>query len=165
MPELPYTDTKPRGAADFYYAINATFRFIQERFGMEGWRHYLRDLGHDYFAPVNEQWRREGPEGVTRYWKAFFAAEPGADVEVRQENDRVRIEVRTCPALKHLKEGGREIVPSYCQHCHILGEARASAAGLTMRLRGGNGSCVHTYAPASAALPPQDPGEIEEVRP
>ena len=25
--ELPYTDTKPQGSADFYFAINATFRY------------------------------------------------------------------------------------------------------------------------------------------
>ena len=30
---LPFTDTKPTGAADFYFAINATFRFIQKRLG------------------------------------------------------------------------------------------------------------------------------------
>ena len=50
---LPYTDTKPVGAADFYYAINATFRFILQRRGAEGWRRYLAEMGRGYFAPVN----------------------------------------------------------------------------------------------------------------
>ena len=49
---LPYTDTKPVGAADFYFAINATFRFVLGSFGMEGLRRYWTDLGTQYYAPV-----------------------------------------------------------------------------------------------------------------
>lgn len=165
MAELPYTDTKPQGAADFYCAINATFRFIHAHFGSAGWRRYLQELGRDYFAPVNERWRRDGLDGVARYWRAFFAAEPGADVSVHRETAAVRVEVRACPALKHLRALGRDVVPFYCQHCYHLGESRAAAAGLTMRVSGGDGSCIHTYARSDANLPAQDPQAIAEVRP
>lgn len=160
---LPYTDTKPQGSADFYYATNATFRFILGRLGPDGWRRYLRDLGREYFAPVNRQWKEGGLAAVATYWRAFFAAEPGAVVDVAEKPDRVEIAVRECPAIKHLRAGGREIVREYCQHCYILGCARAETAGLTMRLAGGNGSCVHTYARAEAGLSPQDPAQIREA--
>jgi hypothetical protein len=160
---LPYTDTKPQGSADFYYATNATFRFLLARLGDDGWRRYLRDLGRDYFAPVNRAWRAGGLPAVAAYWRAFFAAEPGGDVEVRESPERVEINVRICPAIRHLRAGNREIVREYCRHCHILGEARAAEAGLQMRLSGGDGTCVHTYATAAAALPPQDPAAIREV--
>ena len=165
MSDLPYTDTKPQGAADFYYAINATFRHIQARFGMDGWRRYLQDLGREYFAPVNAQWRRDGLDGVAKYWRAFFAAEPGAEVTVARTTEGVEIAVHVCPAIKHLRAGGRAIVETYCQHCYHLGEARAREAGLTMRLQGGNGACVHRYAPAEAPLPAQDPAAIARVDP
>lgn len=165
MSELPYVDPKPQGAPDFYYAINATFRHVQARFGHDGWIRYLRDLGREYFAPVNAHWRREGLEGVARYWRAFFAAEPGAEVTVTSTPAATKIEVHVCPALQHLRAGGRAIVASYCQHCYHLGEARAREAGLTMRLQGGNGSCVHVYAPCDASLPPQDLAAIARVAP
>lgn len=160
---LPYTDTKPQGSADFYYAINATFRFILARRGEDGWRRYLADLGRDYFAPVNRAWRAGGLPAVAAYWRAFFAAEPGARVEVTERADRVEIAVRECPAIRHLRAGGRETVPQFCRHCQILGHARAEAAGLEMRLAGGNGACVHTYATVAAGLPPQDPAAIREA--
>ena len=160
---LPYTDTKPQGSADFYYATNATFRFIIARLGMEGWRRYLGDLGRDYFAPVNARWRAGGLPAVADYWRAFFAAEPGARVEVNASADRVEVKVTECPAIKHLRAGGREIVREYCQHCYFLGTARAESAGLTMRLTGGNGSCRHTYATPAAALAPQAMSEIKEA--
>jgi len=160
---LPYNDTKPQGSADFYYAINATFRYILTKLGREAWTSYLQEMGRGYFAPVNAAWRSGGLPAVARYWRAFFDAEPGAGVEVTEQTDRVEIHVRECPALKHLRAGGREIVRDYCRHCHVLGAARATEAGLEMRLQGGNGSCRHTYALPSAVLPPQKPAAIAEA--
>ena len=72
--------------------------------------------------------------------------------------------VHECPAIKHLRASGREIGREYCQHCYFLGAARAEAAGLTMRLSGGNGSCRHTFARPSAHLPPQVMPDIAEAR-
>ena len=104
-PALPYRDTKPQGSPDFYFATNATFRFLLLRFGEGGWRRYLEELGRDYFEPVNRQWRQGGLTAVARYWRAFFAAEPGARVEVVEHADRVEVEVKECPAIKHLRAG------------------------------------------------------------
>ena len=161
---LPYRDTKPEGAAGFYSGINSTFRFFLQRFGEAGRQRYLAELGRNYFAPVNQQWRRGGLPAVARYWRAFFVAEPGADVTVTELPDRVEVQVKRCPAIAHLREGRRDIVRESCRHCYFLGSARAEAAGLTMRLSGGNGACVHSYARPEAALPPQDLAAIAEAR-
>ncbi len=163
-PPLPYVDTKPQGSADFYFVINATFRFLLRRVGAAGWRRYLEELGRGYFAPVNRRWREGGLAAVADYWRAFFAAEPGAVAEVQTLPDRVEVQVRVCPAIQHLRAAGREIVPEFCQHCYFLGAARAAEASLEMRLCGGNGACRQTFARAEAALPPQDLAQIAEVR-
>lgn len=162
--DLPYADTKPVGSADFYFGINATFRFIIKRLGRDGWIRYLEEMGRGYFAPVNRKWSEGGLNAVARYWRAFFAAEPGAVVDVVEQPDRVEVRVRECPAIKHLRSGQREIVAEFCQHCYFLGAARAEAAGLTMRLSGGSGSCCHTYAKPDAGLAPQDLTDIKEAR-
>lgn len=103
-----------------------------------------------------------GLSEVARYWKAFFDAEPGAVVDIEETADRVTLNVHECPAIKHLRQGGREIVPMFCQHCYHLGNARVEASGLTMRLAGGNGSCTHVYS--LTPLPPQDLSTIKEAR-
>lgn len=159
---LPYTDSKPVGAADFYFAINATFRFVFNRFGMDGLRRYWTEIGQRYFAPVSTAWRRHGLPGVAAYWDAFFKAEPGSDVAVTALVDQVVLDVKTCPAIAQLRKGGREIVSCFCQHCYFQEEAMAQAAGLTMRLEGGNGSCRHLYYRQADAPPPQD---LARIRP
>lgn len=160
---LPYTDTKPQGAADFYFAINATFRYLERRYGRAGWIAYLSDLARQYFAPVNARWRSGGLKAVAEYWRAFFAAEPGGEVTVEEKEDRVEIRVHRCPAIAHLRAHGREIVPFYCEHCYHLGRVRAQEGGLGFRLEGGNGSCRHTYLRDDSALPPQKVEQIREV--
>ncbi|MDB6028669.1 MAG: hypothetical protein JWM68_4892 [Verrucomicrobiales bacterium] len=161
---LPYKDTKPVGAADFYFAINATFRFIQNKFGMEGLQRYWTDLGTQYFAPVSQSWKDKGLDGIATYWKAFFAAEPKAEVDVITKQDSVVLEIKTCPAIKHLRENQREIVGCFCQHCYFVSEAAASPAGFTVRIEGGNGSCRQTFLRQTANVPPQDFSLIKEAR-
>ncbi len=145
MSPLPYIDNKAVGAADFYFAINATFRFILNQLGPDGLRQYWTDLGTRYFAPVTARWKEGGLTAVAEYWRAFFAAEPGAEVEVRQSSNEVTLDVRVCPAIKHLRAHGREIVPCFCEHCHVIGNAMAAPAGLTVRITGGNGSCRQRF--------------------
>jgi hypothetical protein len=147
MSPLPYTDIKPVGAADFYLAINATFRFIPNKLGPDGLRQYWTDLGTRYFAPVTARWKEGGLTAVAEYWRAFFAAEPGAEVEVIQSPNEVTLAVKVCPAIKHLRAHGREIVPCFCEHCHVIGNAMAAPAGLMVRIEGGNGSCRQRFTP------------------
>ncbi|MFA5688111.1 MAG: hypothetical protein WC959_03040 [Kiritimatiellales bacterium] len=162
MSLLPYTDTKPQGAADFYFAINATFRFMLRRFGDAGFTEWLTALGKEYFAPANVLWKNGGLPAVAQYWRDFFAAEPGSDVDVCESGDAVEIHVKKCPAISHLKKSHREIVPEYCRHCAILGKARAESAGLSMQLTGGNGSCFHRYGAAGKFR--QNMSDVAEVR-
>ncbi len=160
---LPYRDTKPVGAADFYFAINATFRFLLQRFGWEGLRRYWTDLGTQYYAPVAAAWKQGGLPAIAAYWRAFFAAEPGAEVQVREDDKSVVVEVAVCPAFKHLRAHQREIVPCFCQQCYFLNEAIAAPAGFTVRVAGGNGSCRQTFLTRDGAAPPQDLNEIREA--
>jgi len=118
-------------------------------------------MGKSYFSPVNKQWKQGGLPVVAEYWKEFFQAEPGAEVEVEARENQVSIEVKTCPAIRHLKNHQRDIVSCFCQHCYFLNQARAEEAGLSMTVEDGNGSCTHRYGRAGALQ--QDLALIKEV--
>ena len=160
---LPYTDAKPVGAADFYFAINATFRFILGKFGMNGLRAYWTELGTRYFAPVSATWKAGGLPALGDYWRAFFAAEPGAEIEVTATPETVTLEVKVCPAIRHLRQHQRGIVPCFCQHCYFVSEAVAEPANLTVRVEGGNGQCRQVFRRRDAAVAPQDFSRIREA--
>ncbi|MFA6239941.1 MAG: hypothetical protein WC655_03385 [Candidatus Hydrogenedentales bacterium] len=135
-------------AGDFYFAINATFRFILERYGEDALIDYWRAMGAEYYAPVIARFREGGLDEVERYWQDFFQTEPGGDVAVGQHDGRVDIDVRDCPAIRWLRTHHREIVPNYCQHCHHVSTAIAESAGLKFKLEGGGGACYQTFRAA-----------------
>lgn len=128
-------------APDFYFAVNATFRYVYENYGEEGLINYWRAMGREYFASVTERFQKGGLPAVAEYWRVFFAEEPGGEVGVTQEADCVRVEVKVCPAIKHLREHGREIMALYCQHCTYVSQAMCEPAGISVRVEGGDGSC------------------------
>ena len=158
---LPYTDTKAVGAADFYTAINATFRFIENRFGLDGLRRYWTEMGASYFKPVSERWKNGGLSAVADYWQAFFAAEPGSEVKVAASDGMVKVCVDKCPAISHLRAMGREIVPRFCEQCYFVSNSIGQNANVAVRISGGNGRCVQLFTASAVDLPPQDLNEIE----
>lgn len=161
-PDLPYVDDKPQGAADFYAAVNATFRFIARRLGPGELRRYWQQLGQGYMAPVTQHWRQGGLQAVADYWRAFFAAEPGAEVQVSQQGGQVLVSVQACPAIAYLRARGRDIFPGYCEHCYFVSQAAGAGAGVEVRVKGGNGSCCQRFAPAGSFPEPQN---LEDILP
>ncbi len=157
---LPYTDTKPVGAGGFYTAINATFRFIERKLGRDGLLRYWRELGCQYYAPVTQRWRAGGLKAVASYWRDFFRAEPGGEVEVEEGETEVCVSVKVCPIIRHLREQQREVFPDFCQHCYFVSEAMAGPAGLTVRVKGGNGACIQRFLFSGHDAVPQQMDDI-----
>ena len=132
-------------APDFYFTLNATFRWIYDNWGEEGLVQYWQGLGREHFAAISEQFRDGGLPAVRDYWQAFFDDDPGGDVSVTLADDAVTVEVRSCPAIKHLQAHGRDIMPLYCRHCTVVSAAMCERAGMAVDVTGGGGSCRQTF--------------------
>ena len=132
-------------APDFYFAVNAMFRHLHDRFGKQVLIDYWRGLGSDYYARRVQRWKVGGLRSVAADWEAYFKAEPGSQVRVTTDSDAVQLDISVCPAIKHLRESGRDIVPYFCEHCdHVCG-AMAEQAGMRFEREGGMGSCVQRF--------------------
>ena len=140
-------------APDFYFVVNATARHIHDEYGSDVLIDYWRSLGREYYARRVEAWKTGGCKAIAADWEEYFLQEPGADVEVSATDDLAELNVRVCPAIKHLRQCGRDIVPYFCEHCDHTCGSMAEAAGFRFRRTGGMGSCQQTfYQPASAEV-------------
>ncbi|NCO40863.1 MAG: hypothetical protein COZ06_28480 [Armatimonadetes bacterium CG_4_10_14_3_um_filter_66_18] len=139
-------------AGDFYFALNATFRFIHDRWGEDALVNYWESLAREYHAPLSQRSREGGLPAVADYWRDYFAHEPGGEVTVEATDEAVVVEVKDCPAIRWLREGGREIMPLYCRHCHHTASVIASNADLSFQLQGGGGTCRQTFRPDRSAV-------------
>ena len=137
------------GAPDFFFAVNATFRHLHDRFGKGALINFWRRLGREHYRQRWEKWTTV--EAVEADWRSYFAEEPGADVGVVTTDRALELDIRVCPAIKHLRECGREIVPYFCEHCdHVCG-AMAEAAGYAFEREGGMGSCRQRFVRVTVA--------------
>jgi hypothetical protein len=137
-------------APDFYFAVNAMFRHLHDRYGKAALVDYWRSLGREYYAQRSRRWRESGPAAIAADWRTYFAQEPQAEVDVIAAENSVTLDVRVCPAIKHLRDCGREIVPYFCEHCdHVCG-AMAEAAGYEFQRSGGMGACRQQFLACTA---------------
>lgn len=132
-------------APDFYFACNAIFRHLHERYGKAALIDYWRSLGREYYRQRIEAWREGGSAAIAADWKGYFLNEPGADVETSASAEAVELNVRVCPAIKHLRDNGRQIVPYFCEHCDHTCGAMAEAAGYRFERDGGMGACRQRF--------------------
>ncbi len=132
-------------APDFYFAINAMFRHIHDRHGKAALVDYWQSLGREYYDGRAEAWKYGGPEAIAADWREYFSREPQAEVDVFAEPEAVTLDIRICPAIKHLRDQRRDIVPYFCEHCdHICG-AMADRAGYDFQRDGGMGACRQRF--------------------
>jgi len=132
-------------APDFYFAVNAIFRHVHDRYGKEALVEYWQGLGREYYRARSERWRQGGSAAVADDWRAYFAREPQAEVNVTHTDGMVELDIRVCPAIKHLRDCGRDIVPCFCEHCDHTCGAMAEAAGMRFERTGGMGSCTQRF--------------------
>ena len=132
-------------APDFYFAVNAMFRYLHDRYGYSALIDYWQSLGLEYYHQRWERWRAGGLQVIASDWQAYFKQEPGAAVAVSTQGDSVELDIQTCPAIKHLRDSGREIVPYFCEHCDNTCGAMTEAAGFSFERTGGMGSCKQRF--------------------
>ncbi len=132
-------------APDFYFALNAIFRHLHDRYGKASLVDYWRALGREYYARRVERWKGGDLQVLAADWHEYFAAEPQAEVEVALVDQGVELEIKVCPAIKHLRDHGRDIVPYFCEHCDYVCGAMAEAAGYVFQRSGGSGSCRQRF--------------------
>jgi hypothetical protein len=136
-------------APDFYFAINATFRHLHDVYGKDVLIDYWRSLGREYYRPRTDRWKNGGLQALADDWRRYFAEEPCAAVEVTVLAQSVELDIQRCPAIKHLRDHHRDIVPYFCEHCDHICAAMADAVGYAFHREGGGGSCRQRFVQQS----------------
>jgi hypothetical protein len=132
-------------APDFYFAINATFRHLRDVYGKDALIDYWRSLGREYYRSRTDRWTKGNLQTLADDWRDYFAEEPQAVVEVAVAAPAVELDIKVCPAIKHLRDHQRDIVPYFCEHCDHTCGAMAEEAGYTFHREGGWGACRQRF--------------------
>lgn len=106
---------------DFHGALSSALIYLEERFGPEAVREYLRDFARKYYAPLREDMQERGLEAVADRLRRVYEDE-GADVCLEMNEDELIVEVEACPAVTHMREHGYEVAPMWRETIRSVNE-------------------------------------------
>lgn len=131
---------------DFHGAMSYGIDFIVKRYGLDGLREYLSGLTKSSYAPLVNDLRARGLVALREHWGHVFSVEEG-EFELRDEGDVLVLDVKTCPAIVHMKAQGYDISPYFCEHTRMLNEAICGEAGYACSVEYDQeaGQCVQRF--------------------
>jgi predicted ArsR family transcriptional regulator len=106
---------------DFHGALSSALIYLQERFGPDAVREYLREFARKYYAPLREELDERGLDAVADRLRRVYEDE-GADVCLEMTEDGLIVEVEACPAVTHMREHGYEVSPMWRETIRSVNE-------------------------------------------
>ncbi len=97
---------------DFHGALSCGIAYLQERFGDNAVRQYLRRFALTYYAPLRERLRTHGLDAIEAHLRRLYETE-GADVVFERRENELVVRVTACPAVSHMREHGFPVAPLF----------------------------------------------------
>jgi len=106
---------------DFHGALSLGIEYLHERWGDEAVRQYLRQFASAYYAPLTQAIKQRGLEPLRSHIQRIYDLE-GGDVVIRGDQDELIVEVKTCPAVMHMRERGFPVARLFCETIKTVNE-------------------------------------------
>lgn len=115
---------------DFHSSMNMGIDYLGTKYGINAVKEYLVRYTQSVYKTVLEDIKARGLAAIADKIQDTYIKEKASDaVEILCEKDTLKVEVKYCPAVKHLKATGREVSEWYRYTTEIVMETLAQAAG------------------------------------
>lgn len=95
---------------DFHGALSNALIYLEERFGPEAVRDYLRQFALRFYAPLRAEIARQGLPAIAEHLRRIYAEE-GAEVHLELNDDALTVRVDACPAVTYMRAHGHRVSP------------------------------------------------------
>ena len=99
---------------DFHGALSAGIEYIDQHYGPEAVREYLRQFAASFYAPLTEQVKRRGLAALKERIEDIYGTE-GGSVTAQLTDDELMVEVDACPAVAHMCEHGYAVAGRFLE--------------------------------------------------
>jgi hypothetical protein len=107
---------------DFHGALNQALIYVEEHFGEEAVREYLRQFARAFYSPLTGRLREAGLTALKEHFEGIYAVE-GAECCVAEFHDELVITVPRCPAVSHIRKMGFPLSPLFYETTKTVNEA------------------------------------------
>ncbi|MCQ2436873.1 MAG: hypothetical protein MJ099_00570 [Clostridia bacterium] len=120
---------------DFHSSMNNGMEFLGEKHGEADLIAYLTDYTKHVYVPVFKAIEEKGLEAIRDKIVDTYEKEKASEVLQTVLTDKsLTVEISACPAVKHLRETGREVSKWYVYSTTIVMKTLAEHAGATFTM-------------------------------
>ena len=112
---------------DFHRVANGTIAYLRKNYGTEFLDKVFTRMARDVYRSICQDLQAGDPEQLVEHWSYYFDRE-GGDYAIERRDGEIRMTVRRCPAIAHLKSKGIEIDLEFCRQTVVINQALAEGS-------------------------------------
>jgi hypothetical protein len=135
---------------DFHSSLNMGIHFIAQEHGLEALKDYLTlYTKHVYIRTIEAM--QSDPLGAleARIAETYHLEKAEDALSLNRNGDHLSVRIAYCPAVKHLRETGREVTPWFRYSTQVVMQTLADCAGLTFTMDSydeGTGTASYSFS-------------------
>jgi len=104
---------------DFHGALSTGIAYLEQRYGAEAVRDYLRQFALTFYAALTLSIRERGLVALREHLERIYALE-GGQIRITCAEDEMLLEVEACPAVTHMRQHGYAVAPLFYETSKTL---------------------------------------------
>lgn len=118
---------------DFHGALSCGIDYLEEHYGADAVRDYLREFTLTYYAPLRRALRERGLTALREYFENLYRTE-GGDVDIEMTDKRLAVRVAACPAVTHMRKQGYPVARLFHETTRTVNETLCEGSPFTAEL-------------------------------
>jgi hypothetical protein len=118
---------------DFHGALNQALIYLEEHFGEEAVKEYLRQFARAFYSPLILELKKKGLEPLKKHFEKIYRLE-GAQFRAEYSVDELILRVPRCPAVTHIQAMGLPVSRLFVETTRTVNEAICEGTEYTAEL-------------------------------
>ena len=107
---------------DFHGALSTGIEYLDQQYGPEAVRAYLRQFSSTFYAPLTQALQERGLSALQEHFERIYRLE-GGKIQIAFSEDEMILEVEACPAVTHMRQHGYPVARLFYETTKTVDEA------------------------------------------
>ena len=106
---------------DFHGALSGGIDYLDQRYGEDAVREYLRKFTASFYAPLTGALKERGLIALKEHFEQIYERE-GVEVRLTFSEDELLMEIDACPAVSHMRRCGYHVARLFGETARTVNE-------------------------------------------
>jgi hypothetical protein len=131
---------------DFHGAFSYMLIYLEKNYGKKALKDYLLQVAKNVYGGLSEKIKRQELNALEKHLKKIFEIED-AKYKIIREDGKLILDVKCCPALKHMRKRGYPVMKKFCECDRVITGAICRNAGIKCNIKHDQrkGKCIQEF--------------------